>query len=149
MSTEDIAICSMCQMTLPSHEEILVHSCEQIKEEHFEIIAKNNICDHEDFKNKTSFSCLDLSEEFLILVLKQVDDLCENIRTGDPDIERTFEVNQNLNNAVTFYRSKLDQKNPLLIDTDQNVDIKVEFDDGNEEECVLIDSIALEENQRS
>ena len=110
MSTEeDIAICSLCQMTFPSHEEILVHICEEIKEEeieeiieHSEIIANEQFCDEEDFKNKNSFSCLDLSEEFLIFILKKVDDLCENIKTGDPDVMRRLKVNQNLNNAVAF-----------------------------------------------
>ena len=151
MSTEDIAICSLCQMTFPSHEAILVHTCDEIKEEkieeiidHSEIIANENFLNQEDFKNR---NCLDLSEEFLIFILKQVDDLCENIKTGDPDIERRFKVNQNLNNAVAFYRSKLDLKKHILVDTDQNADIRVESDDENEDKYVLIDSKALEENQ--
>ena len=155
MSTEDIAICSLCQMTFPSHEDILVHTCEEMIEEnieeiieHSEIIANEQFFDPEDFKDKSSSSCLDLSEEFLVSILKQVDDLCENIKSGDPDIERTIEVNQNLNDAVTFYRSKLDLKKHILIDTDQNVDITVESDDGNEEKCVLNDSKEQEEIQK-
>ena len=50
MSSEDIAICSLCQMTFPSHEEILVHTCEELKEEkieeifeHSEIIANEQL----------------------------------------------------------------------------------------------------------
>ena len=31
---------------------------------------------------------LELSDEFLTAILKQVDDLCDNIKNGDPDIER-------------------------------------------------------------
>jgi hypothetical protein len=127
MSTEDIAICSLCQTTFPSHEEILVHTCEEQKEEkieetfeHSEIIANEQFFDQEDFKNKNCFSCPDLSEEFLIFILKQVDDLCKNIKTGDPDIKRRLEVNQNLNNAVALYRSKLDLKKHILIDTVQS-----------------------------
>ena len=86
-----------------------------------------------------------MSEEFLIFILKQVDDLCENIKTGDPDINRRLEVNQKLNNAVAFYRSKLDPKKYILINADQNAVIGVESNNGNEEKCVLIDSKALEE----
>ena len=41
-------------------------------------------------------------------VLQQVDNLCDIIRNGDADLERTLEVNQNLNNAVSCYRNKLD-----------------------------------------
>ena len=53
---------------------------------------------------------LELSEEFISLILQQVDDLCENIKHGDPDIQRTLEVNKNLNDAVNCYRSKLKPK---------------------------------------
>ena len=49
-----------------------------------------------------------MSEEFLYTVLQQVDNLCDIIRNGDADLERTLEVNQNLNNAVSCYRIKLD-----------------------------------------
>jgi hypothetical protein len=48
---------------------------------------------------------LELTEEFITLILKQVDDLCENIQNGDPNMDRTLEVNQNLNNAVHCYRT--------------------------------------------
>ena len=52
-------------------------------------------------------SYLELSEEFINSILQQVDELCENIKIGDPDIERTLEVNSNLNNAVSCYKNKL------------------------------------------
>ena len=58
-----------------------------------------------------------------------------------------MEVNQNLNNAVAFYRGKLDLKKYILIDTDPNVDIEVDSDNGYEGKCVLIDSKALEEKR--
>jgi len=74
-----------------------------------------------------------LFPDFVIFILRQVDELCENIRNGDPDLERTLEVNQNLNNAVYYYRSKLDQKKHVLIDSDQNADVGIESDDENEE----------------
>jgi hypothetical protein len=41
MSAEDIAICSICQMTFGSHEEVLVHTCVQIKEEQIEAEEMN------------------------------------------------------------------------------------------------------------
>ena len=64
-----------------------------------------------DFVNLEHFDMgdnynLELSEEFISLILQQVDDLCENIKLGDPDIQRTLEVNKNLNDAVSCYRSK-------------------------------------------
>jgi len=55
---------------------------------------------------------LDLSEEFLSGILKLVDELCDVVRNGDPDLKRTSKVNGNLNNAVSCYRSRL-----LLIDS--------------------------------
>ena len=51
---------------------------------------------------------LNLTKEFIIFILQQVDEPCENIKNGDPDNERTLKVNQNLNNAVRCYRGKLD-----------------------------------------
>ena len=150
MSTQDIAVCSMCQVTFPSHEEILVHTCLQVKEEPNEIDTNKqlDICDQEDFQNKNCFSCLDLSQEFLIFILKQVDDLCENIKNGDLDIERTTEVNQNLINAVTFYKCKLNLKKDILIDTDKNSEFKLEIDDGNEKANTFNDLKALGENKK-
>merc|ERR1712051_832914 len=53
---------------------------------------------------------IELSEDFIFFILRQVDVLCENIRNGDPDQERTLEVNRDLNKAVSCYRSKLDSK---------------------------------------
>jgi len=50
---------------------------------------------------------LELSDEFLTTVLKIVDELCDFIRNGDPDIGRTREINQKLTNAVNYYRIKV------------------------------------------
>merc|ERR1712129_441277 len=60
-------------------------------------------------------SNLQLSEEFIIFILKQVDELCENIKNGDPDIERVIEVHQGLNNVVSCYRSKLSPEKQIII----------------------------------
>ena len=66
-----------------------------------------------EFENLDPFdmgndSNLELSEEFISLILQQVNDLCENIKNGDPDIQRTLKVNKNLNDAVSCYRSRLE-----------------------------------------
>ena len=50
---------------------------------------------------------LDVSEGFINTILKHVDNLCDIIRNGDPSLERTTEVNENLNSAVSCYRSML------------------------------------------
>ena len=49
-------------------------------------------------------SNLELSEQFAAFILIQVDELCEIIKNGDPDIKRTMDVNQKLNDAVDCYR---------------------------------------------
>merc|ERR1719225_2094542 len=51
---------------------------------------------------------LELSEEFLINILKYVDELCNTISNGDPILERTMIINQNLINSVSFYRGVLE-----------------------------------------
>ena len=57
---------------------------------------------------------LELSEEFLTTIIKYVDDLCDIISNGDPNLVRTLEVNQNLNDAVNCYKNELDVKRQLL-----------------------------------
>ena len=57
---------------------------------------------------------LELSEEFLSTILKYVDDLCDIISNGDPNLVRTLEVNKNLNMAVNCYKNELDVKRQFL-----------------------------------
>ena len=52
-------------------------------------------------------SDFDLAEEFINVVLQQVENLCETIANGDACLPRRLEVNQNLNEAVSCYRVKL------------------------------------------
>ena len=59
-------------------------------------------------------SNLELSEQFIEFILNQVDSLCETIKNGDPDIIRTLEVNQKLNDAVHCYRIKLDPEKQIF-----------------------------------
>merc|ERR1712008_207226 len=74
--------------------------------------------------NQLVSSNLELSEQFIVLILKQVDELCENIKNGDPNLERTIEVNENLNNAVSCYRNKIFMidskidKNEIVLETE-------------------------------
>merc|ERR1712223_859393 len=70
----------------------------------------------------------DLSEEFLLAVLKQVDELCENINNGDPNWERTLEVNQKINNSVNCYKEK------LLEISESKSDLNLNFDSINVED---------------
>ena len=57
---------------------------------------------------------LELSEEFLTTILKYVDDLCDIISNGDPNLVRTLEVNKNLNMAVNCYKNELDVKRQFV-----------------------------------
>ena len=59
---------------------------------------------------------LELPEQFINLILNQVDGLCEIIKNGDPVIERTLQVNKSLNDAISCYRSKVDLQNDSIID---------------------------------
>ena len=81
-----------------------------VKKLEYEFDEKHDILEEKKKDNLCDSMNLDLTEEFIILILQQVDELCENITNGDPDDQRTLEVNQNLNNAVSCYRTKLDEK---------------------------------------
>ena len=82
--------------------------------------------DTQDFKDEEHYEFeyvdIDLSEEFLSRILKQVDELCDSIRNGDPNLERTITVNQNLNDAVSYYRNKLFLFDSKLDETKNNID---------------------------
>ena len=67
MSAEDIACCLNCQMTFANHEELTVHSCQQIKAEENHQIS--NFCDQENFKyepNPLDFTTIDSGLDFLL-----------------------------------------------------------------------------------
>merc|ERR1712051_393108 len=96
-------------------EEFSLHSCIEIKLEKpdskVELLVYN--CDSFD---------LDVSEDFINTILKHVDDLCDIIRNGDPSLERTTIVNENLNSAVSCYKSRL-----LLIDS-KHIEMQDDWD---------------------
>ena len=158
MGTEGIAICSICLLTFGSHEEVLGHPCNEIKEEKIEVDEmvhdekdtndipnlsdkdsdyspennkskklkkkgtknkkerskkhepkielkeENNKYQYDEQNVVIDSSNLELSEQFASFILNQVDELCENIKNGDPDKNRTLDVNQKLNDAVECYR---------------------------------------------
>ena len=116
MGGEDIHICQICQSEFETEEDLSLHACVEIKEELQDpkILVGYDIC--HDYG-------LDLSEEFLSGILKLVNELCDVVRNGDPDLKRTSEVNKNLNNAVSCYRNKLDlidskfDKNQIVTET--------------------------------
>ena len=83
-------------------KESFLDTCFDIKEE-------LNGLKNDDYEDSTT-DLDELSDEFLTTTLKLVDELCDNIRNGDPDIGRTREVNQKLNSAITCYRVKLFDK---------------------------------------
>merc|ERR1712129_88226 len=191
MSAEGIAICSICQMTFNSHEEVLGHTCIDIKEEKIEVA--DLISDNKDIKDECDLSendsdyspkrkksknsnytkgnikqgksigkfkddinkkkrnlkndgsevilkvetnefqdekqnnpNLELSEQFIVYILKQVDELCENIENGDPDTKRSREINQNLNNSVNPYRNILNFGKEMFVQSEYYDDIGVE-----------------------
>ena len=77
--------------------------------------------DTQDFKDEEhyefEYADIDLSEEFLSRILKQVDELCDAIQNGDPSLERTTIVNQNLNDAVSCYRNRIILVDPKFVET--------------------------------
>ena len=95
--------------------------CEKfdIKHEDIDEIGDDNL----ENQNLSDVSELNLSEEFLSEILKQVNELCDNIKNGDPDSERTQKVSQNLNDAVNCYRTKLDLKNQITLESQDPKDI--------------------------
>ena len=197
MSAEDIVICSMCQMSFWSHEEIVAHTCIKIKEEKIEV--KDMISDEKYFKDECDSentpemrkrkgdqgesykkfkddvkkkkgnpkdevklkietnefqdenlispifsSNFELSEQFIVVILKQVDDLCENIKNGDPDTNRSSEINENLKYAVNSYRNILNFGREIFVGSEYYDEIEPE----NEYDIkdVFHDSKASKEN---
>ena len=100
MDIEHDLLCQYCQLAFDTEEEFSLHSCIEIKLE-----KPDSKVDGLEY-NCDSFD-LDVSEDFINKILKHVDDLCDIIRNGDPSLERTTEVNENLNSAVSCYRSML------------------------------------------
>jgi len=99
-----------CELCTTSFKRYSIFNTMKNKKSKYEFDEKHDILEEKKKDNLCDGMNLDLTEEFIILILQQVDELCENIKNGDPDDQRTLEVNQNLNNAVSCYRTKLDEK---------------------------------------
>ena len=114
-----LCICGICNKGFKDNYRLRRHESQVhtkdwnlIQTDHlFEPETKIETQDVQDFKDEGQFDFeytdVDLSEEFLSGILKLIDELCDAIRNGDPDLERTLEVNENLNNSVSCYRHKL------------------------------------------
>ena len=100
MDIEHNLLCQYCQLAFDTEKEFSLHSCIEIKLEKPDLKVDSSLlyCDSYD---------LEVSEDFINMILKHVDDLCDIIKNGDPSLERTTEVNENLNSAVSCYRSRL------------------------------------------
>ena len=57
-----------------------------------------------------SYYNLELTEESINHILKYIDELCVYINNVDQDMDRSTEVNNNLNSAVNCYRSEYSAK---------------------------------------
>ena len=116
MDCKNIYCCQLCHSEFESEEDLSLHRCIEIKQE----FQESKVLDTYDVGQNGN---LDLSEEFLSSILKQVDNLCDAIQRGDSIIERTIIVNQQLNEAVSCYRNQL-----ILIDS-KNVEMQEDICD--------------------
>ena len=144
-------ICSICQMLFDYHEEIIGHTCIEIKEETIEdmisvpedINDESNLYgDDSDFSPKVKKRKIEQRQsnkeqnkqiesedlEFIVFILKQVDELCKKIENGDPDKRRSRKVNENLNAAVNSYKNILDFGKETFVESEYFDDIGVESD---------------------
>ena len=100
MDIEQNMHCHYCQLAFDTEEEFSLHSCIEIKIEKTDSKVDSSLLYCDSF-------VLEVSEDFINKILKHVDNLCNIISVGDPSLERTTEVNENLNSAVSCYRSML------------------------------------------
>ena len=118
MDIEHNLLCQYCQLAFDTEKEFSLHSCIEIKLEKPDLKVDGSLLYFDSFD-------LDVSEDFINKILKHVDNLCDIIRNGDPSLERTTEVNENLNSAVSCYRSRLlliDSKHVEMQDDQDNYD---------------------------
>ena len=76
MSLVENSFCQLCKVTFDSAGDLSLHSCADIKQEIQDYELSTNVKLNVDFKVETDYdfeySDLDLSEEFLTAILKQV-----------------------------------------------------------------------------
>ena len=111
MDSENIHCCQLCHSEFETGDDLSLHKCIDIKQEFQDstVIDAYDVGENDD---------IELSEEFLSSIIKQVEDLCDSIQKGDPITERAILVNQQLIDAVGSYRDQL-----ILIDS-KNVEMQ-------------------------
>ena len=102
-------------------------------------IETNELKDKKQISSTIS-SNLELSEQFILFILKQVDEICENIKNGDPDTKRSKEVNHNLNNAVISYRNMLDFEKEIFDESEYYDDLGIESENEYDSTDIFHDS---------
>ena len=84
--------------------------------------GKNKVVKHSKFKKdikENEDKDKHLSDKFLISILNQINDACNNICNVDIDFERQNEVSQNLKNAVHCYQKILTDRRITTFDTNE------------------------------
>ena len=89
MDSENIHCCQLCHLEFETEDDLSLHKCTDIKQE----FQDSKVLDFYDIGQNGD---LELSEEFLSSIIKQVEDLCDSIQKGDPIIERAISVNQQI-----------------------------------------------------
>ena len=96
MDDEVIALCFSCQTTFTTNEELLVHSCANIKDENNELEDKINFIDKEHQKNfEYEISLVDFSDKD-----DSVWQFYEYVRKYIKNLGITFQVSNKLTSAV-------------------------------------------------
>ena len=88
-----------------------------------EVKIKKETNIYQDDEQNDLIDSSNLSEEFAAFILSQVEELCGIIKNGDPDLKRTMNVNQKLNDAVDCYRKMSVQ----LLNFKEGVSLKARF----------------------
>ena len=84
--------------------------------------GKNKVVKHSKFKKdikENEDKDKHLSDKFLISILNQINDACNNICNVDIDFERQNEVSQNLKNAVHCYQKILTDRRITTFDANE------------------------------
>ena len=100
MGSENIHCCQLCHSEFETEDDLSLHKCVDIKQE----FQESKVLDIYDVGQNVD---IELSEEFLSSIIKQVEDLCDSIQKGDPIIKRAISVNQQLIDAVSSYSNQL------------------------------------------
>ena len=108
MSTEGIAICSICLLTFGSHEEVLGHTCNEIKEERIEVDEmvhdeKDNLFENKPniFENDSDYSPENIKSEKNRLKRKKTKK--KRPKKHEPEIKIKVETNKYQDNKQNVF----------------------------------------------